>query len=502
MSAAKKAIKINIKDEDDSSDNLLTIGKGGKARSKKTGQHKIIKKSKPAKKAKPVVKKSLKTVAPKRVARSGAKKKVSIVDEDREVKIKQKREDLLAGRSDAVKEVVGSSLKEDQDEKIKTIMSGQAGSRRPVKLYRKIALSFIALTIILLVVIFYFSLVKVTIVLIPNQERISNNMIIDIYDQAKEGSIAGNAIKGIVKEVKIEHTNVYLATEEEVIGEEAVGKVEIINNYIKNQPLVATTRLLTPDNKLFRISETVNIPAGGSVEVGIYADEPSQEMAIGPTKFTIPGLWAGLQEKIYAESKEDIVYQQKVEKYIAEDDLDNSIRDLKQLLLTKAKSEINETYKDYSQIIYKINENSIESEVFGEAGEKKDEFSAFMEAEVVVVAFNDQPAVALAKQKFVSSLADNKELLSFDENNIIYDLNNFNSSEGAATINATFEGKVTLKEDSSVVEIDKILGLNKQQLDTYLSGLPELAGFEVKFFPSFIKKVPRLVDRIEIELKK
>ncbi len=502
MSAAKKAIKINIKDEDGSSDDLLATGKRSKSVSKKTGQRKIVKKSKPTKKIKPVVKKSLKTVVPPSVAKSKAKKKVSIVDEDREVKIKQREGDLLAGEGDAVKEVVDSSLKEEQDKEIKAIMSGQAGTRRPIKLYRKIALSFIALTLILLAVIFYFSLVKVTIVLIPNQERISNNMIIDIYDQDKEGSLAGNAIKGIVKQIKIEHTNIYPASGEEVIGEEAVGKVEVINNYTKNQPLVATTRLLTPDSKLFRISETINVPAGGSVEVEIYADEPSQEMAIGPTKFTIPGLWAGLQEEIYAESHEDIVYQQKVKKHIVEDDLDNSIRDLKQQLLTKAKSEINETYKDYSQIIYKIDENSIKSEVFGEVGEEKDEFSAFMEAEVVVVAFNDQSAVALAKQKFVSSLADNKELLSFDENNIIYALNNFNFLEGTATINATFEGKITLKEDSSVVETDKILGLNKQQLDAYLSSLPEIAGFEVNFFPSFIQKVPRLVDRIEIEIKK
>jgi len=39
-------------------------------------------------------------------------------------------------------------------------------------------------------------------------------------------------------------------------------------------------------------------------------------------------------------------------------------------------------------------------------------------------------------------------------------------------------------------------------LEVYLGSLPGIAGYEVKFYPSFIKKVPKLVDRIEILIKK
>ena len=423
------------------------------------------------------------------------KERINVISED-------KQEELLLKGANAVRSVIDSSKKEKEDKETEEIIEKKYGSGRSVKLYRKIALSFVALTLVLLALIFYFSFVKVSITLIPNQERVSNNMIFDVYDGDKHAGEEKNSIIGLVKKVKIKNSQDYEATSAEVIGKEAVGKVKIVNNYNKNQPLVASTRLLTPDGKLFRLGETVNIPAGGFVEAGIYADEPSPEMAIPPTKFTIPGLWAGLQDKIYAESQGDVVYRQKVKKHISQEDIDNGIRDLKQELLAGAKAEINDKYKEYDQIIYKIDENSITSETKGTVGEEVDSFTILMEADVIVVAFNDQTAIDLAKQKFISALAENKELLSFDEENIVYALNNYDNVEGLATVNATFEGKVTLKENSEIIDVNKILGLNKDQLNVYLENVPEIAGFEVKFYPSFITKVPRLVDRINIEVKK
>ena len=53
--------------------------------------------------------------------------------------------------------------------------------------------------------------------------------------------------------------------------------------------------------------------------------------------------------------------------------------------------------------------------------------------------------------------------------------------------------------------LNKIVGLNKKELNAYLSSISEIAGFEVKFIPSFLpdfmKKVPKLVDKINIEIK-
>lgn len=373
-----------------------------------------------------------------------------------------------------------------------------------LNLYRKIALSFIFLTLALLAVIFYFSFVKATIILTPAEERISNNLIVDVYDKNKQGegaSLSNGAISGVVEQIEVEETKIYKSSGADVIGEEVTGKVTIINNYNKNQPLVATTRLLSADGKLFRIKNTVNAPAGGSIEVEVYADQPSADMAIGPAKFTIPGLWAGLQDKIYAESKEPMQYHEKAKKYIQLSDIDSCIVDLRKAIVSKAADIVGDRYKDYSQKLYEIDDNSVITEYDSEVGDEKDSFPITIKAKVAVVAFSDDTIFGLAEGKLVSGLSSGKASAELDKGKISYNLDSVNLEQGAATVNVSFEGKMVLKDGSSIIDKEKILGLNREQLNDYLDNLPGISNYEVKFSPSFIDKVPNLADRVEVKIK-
>lgn len=392
------------------------------------------------------------------------------------------------------------------DENLAVSPDDDVHGRRSVGLYRKLAYSFAALTMVLVAAVFYFSSVRVTITLIPDQERINSSMIFDVYDYEKEDNQVNGALKGVVREVSISEYDNYQASGEEVIGKEAVGKVKLVNNHNQSQKLVATTRLLpvNDQDKMFRLTDTVIVPAGGSIEADIYADQPSPEMAIGASKFTIPGLWAGLQEKIYAESSEKVTYRQKVKKHIAQSDIDDSIQSLKGKLLDGAKESIGDKYGDYGQVIYKVDESSIKSTVNAKANEEKEEFTSSIEADVIVVAFDGTSAANLAKQKFSSSVEEGKEMLSFDDGNIIYTLNNYDALRGSAAVSASFEGKISLKQGVDVIDKKKIIGLNKEQLNAYLTGLDDIAGYEIKFYPPFIKSIPRLIEesKISVEIKK
>ncbi|MFH1523167.1 MAG: hypothetical protein ABIE43_05125 [Patescibacteria group bacterium] len=373
---------------------------------------------------------------------------------------------------------------------------------KPINFYRKIAFSFIFLTLILLVVIFYFSFVKLTIILIPNKERISDNLIADIYSKDKQSLASNKAMEGVVEQTEIEETKSYSSSGTEVIGEEIIGQVTIINNYDKNQPLVATTRLLSPDNKLFRIKNTINVPARGSLIVDIYSDELSKEMAIGPTKFTIPGLWAGLQDKIYGESKEKFVYQEQVKKYIKQSDIDQAVIKIKEELIEKARQKFGVSYKGYDKIIYNIIENTISTEIDGKVGEEKEQFKVKMKTSVAVIALPSEKAVNMARNKLSAIIPDNKELIEFNGEEIVYSLNTYNVNQGIATINMSFDGKMSLKENEELVDRHKLVGLTRAQLEEYLNSFKDISGFEIKFSPSFIDKVPNLVDRIKIEIKR
>jgi len=373
---------------------------------------------------------------------------------------------------------------------------------KSINLYRRIALSFVFLTVVLLAIILYFSFVRLTIVLIPSQERISNNLIVDIYNKANQDMPQTKALVGAVENIIISDEKVYSASGAEIIGEEVTGKVTIINEHTKNQPLVATTRLLSPDNKLFRTKKTINVPAGGSIEVEIYADETKPEMAIGPTKFIIPGLRANIQDKIYAQSQAKLSYVKQVKKYIEQSDIDMAVKDLKNRLLEKAAKEIGDSYKGYDKVIYNIDENTVSVDVDGKVGEEKDDFKVKINAEVTVVAFSGETISNMAEEKLISIIPSYKELINFKPDEITYNLNNVNTAQGVATVSASFEGQMIIQEDAEIIDRDKIVGLTREQLEDYLESFREIDGFEIRFSPSFVDKVPNLVDRIKIEVKK
>ncbi len=419
------------------------------------------------------------------------KTKIKTIRKSRIKKLSSRLNDNLNVTFD--ESMVGFKIKEGPS----SVKSGESKN-----IYRKIAFSFVALTLALVAAVLYFGFSRLTIVIIPAQEKIVDSSTVEIISQASGSTLAPEQIYGVVKQVPVEQSREFSASGKEILGEEVTGKVTIINNYIKNQPLVATTRLLSSDNKLFRLKNTVNVPAGGRVEAEVYADTVKPEMAIGPSKFTVPGLWAGIQDKIYAESQEPMRYSQRVKYIIGQSDIDNAVSQLKNDLLANAKIQVKEAYQNYAQALFAVDNNSVTQEVNGKVGEAKEKFSIKMKTMVTVVAFNDDEIYNQIKVKLAAILADDKEISKFDRQDMSYTLENFNITQGTGAVKVDSIAQAVLKDSAKVIKKNNLAGLNYEQLRAYLNNLPEVAGYQINFFPSFVKKAPNLVDRINIEIKK
>ncbi|HTK04556.1 MAG TPA: pilus assembly protein PilM [Candidatus Eisenbacteria bacterium] len=87
-----------------------------------------------------------------------------------------------------------------------------------------------------------------------------------------------------------------------VAAGKSCGTATIINTTARTYTFVATTRLLSKEGVLFRMTSAANIPASGTVDVHVCADQPGPEGDIGPTTFTIPGLSPEQQKRITAKS--------------------------------------------------------------------------------------------------------------------------------------------------------------------------------------------------------
>ena len=96
-------------------------------------------------------------------------------------------------------------------------------------------------------------------------------------------------------------TETFAASSQSNVSLKAQGTITIYNDYSTSpQEFVATTRFLTPDGKIFRITQTVTVPGAtkasngtltpSSINAPIAADQAGPDYNIGPVaKLTIPG---------------------------------------------------------------------------------------------------------------------------------------------------------------------------------------------------------------------
>ncbi len=371
------------------------------------------------------------------------------------------------------------------------------------RIYKKLAVGFIILVLAVSLVAAYFILVKVKIGVTLKNEVVNDKLSFAVYDQSATTTLPANALKGLVKRIEIEQSKAWPVSGTEVIGEEVSGQMTIYNKYIKNQPLVATTRLLGADGKLFRLKNSVNIPAGGQLQVEVYADQPKADMTVGDEHFTIPGLWEGLQDKIYAESKAgDIAYKKRTKGIVSQADIDKAMAEMKQALITQAKTEIENSYGDFKTQLYKLDDAALSSEIDSKVGEEKEQIVIKLKGAVLAVAFNGEEAIALANQQAAAALTGPKQSAGLDMQFSNEDLLKVDAENKTAEVSAPFTGQVTITSLDNLIDKQKLTNLNADQLAAYLKSIPELASFNISFYPPFIHKTPALVDRIEVVLEK
>ncbi len=372
---------------------------------------------------------------------------------------------------------------------------------KSVKIYKRIAVVFSVLVLLVLLGVLYFTMVKVSISIALNEQTVSDQASVAVYDRPQDFSLPNKAIRGLVKVVPVEQSKLYQVAGREVIGEEVVGQITIYNKYTKSQPLVASTRFLSESGKLYRLKNSVTVPAGGQVNADVYADDAKPASVVGVERFTVPGLWEGLQDKIYGQSTEGAIkYQQKLRRIIAQDDIDKALADLKQVLKDKVKSDIDNTYNDYDYKFYNLDEASLKYTVSGKIGEEKDQLPVAMSGVVELIAFSSEQAQEIARLSSAAKLPAGQDLLKIDTNSLKYELAKFDQNMVMAEVTMSYDLKSRANNNNEIVDKNKIVGLSEDQLRQYLSNAKDIKTYNIEFYPSFIRQVPSLTDRIEVKV--
>lgn len=360
-------------------------------------------------------------------------------------------------------------------------------NNQPVRFYKFIALTFLLVTIVLFVVIIFMSAKEAVITITTKNDPIEANKYVVIGSSGEWSGIATSTQVSLEKEFNS------IGTKEE-LGV-AKGMVILVNETEYDQPLIATTRLLTPEGILFRLKNRVLVPAGGEIEAEVYADVEGSSGNIGPVeKFTIPGLRDETQKVIYAKSEAPMTGGIKVIGVLSVADVKKAESELSKLLEENGKSILSALYPDTKKV-YKIVEQSFEND--SEIGKEISGFNISGEMTLVAVFYNEADVEMTAKELLAKRMVGDVDVLGENINNSVV-LDSYDLEVGTAVLQIFSNGVVKLNPESAQLDKNIFYGKTKDEVRRYLLSLDHVSGVDIKFSPAWMRTVPHVAEHVKV----
>ena len=373
-------------------------------------------------------------------------------------------------------------------------LSTQPSFEPPVRFYKIIALSFLVITVALLGVVIFITSKKADITIVTKEDSKPINLNVTVNSKG-----AGvQALPGAVSSTVFSWSEKYQPTGARKINGQSKGQVIIYNTGSSEQPLVKTTRLLSKDGILFRLSEGVVVPANGQATAMVYADQPGVAGDIAPTTFTIPGLLPPKQKIVYAESKQPMTGGLRMAGILSDDDLKSAGEDYRQKVqaafLAKRKSS-----GVGGEIALAVASQSIQAD--HKAGEEAGVFTLSGITTFVAVTYNFADLAALINQEAATSIdmTVEKFLSAAEPPNV--SVAHFDVASGAAELTVRQNVVVVLDANAPKLSPEHFFGKKKDEIRRYILGLSHVAGAEVKFSPSWVFSAPSVSERIHVVVK-
>ncbi len=362
-------------------------------------------------------------------------------------------------------------------------------SEQPVRFYKYVALTFLLVTIVLLGVIVFMSSKRATITVITKSDSVEVDETV---------LVGGEGVKGEMKTQDVDLTLSFKPTEVKEEQSIAFGFVTLHNESGASQPLVATTRLLTSGGVLFRLKDRVTVPAGGTIQAEVYADQPGSASEIGPSSFTIPGLREETQKLIYATSEENMKGGVKKTGVISVADWTRVQEEIQEKLKALGNEKFTSTTEGQGVVFGLTNfEMTSESKV----GDELEEFTVVGKGKLVAVYYNVEEVKTSLRKELEKHLISEDELISSGEENISVTLGNFDVENNQAELKVYCNGLVSLSPESSQISKDMFYGKTKDEVRRYLLSLDHVQGVEIKFSPAWMHTVPHVADHVTVVVK-
>jgi hypothetical protein len=367
-----------------------------------------------------------------------------------------------------------------------------------LSVYRRIALVFLVLTAIVVGLVLYVVLARAKVVVLSRQDDIESDFIIDIAREPGPGEVRGDVL-----EVTDVATKTFPSTLSGDVDGHAQGRVRIASTLSRSQTLVATTRLLTSEGALYRISESVVVPANGSVETDAYADAIGAAGETTDATFTIPGLNPSTQAFFTVTTVAPFTGGKRSVQAVTQEDVDKAAAVLVEELRPTLEAKLDGMAQEKGLAAGKrtIQIDVLSSAPSAKPGSEVREFGMTVEVRATGVYFDEAQFAAQVETRLRDLIGFDQALRSAEEDPTQRTIEKRDLVSGRANVRVKARGVAILSAEAPALDPAKLTGISADAAEAYLEGIEGVSSASVALSPFWASRMPTVADHITVEVR-
>lgn len=289
-------------------------------------------------------------------------------------------------------------------------------------------------------------------------------------------------------------------TSTQVVGRKAAGTVRIVNRTLDEQKIKENSRLVTKPGVLFFMKEAVFVPPNGAATVAVEAAEAGADGNITPQRLTFAALPESTASILYAEAEQTFSGGSgEVVPVVGEADLQRA----KEAVIEAGRKQAEEEIKKElpSGWVLLTESWTVETGAF-ETPAKIDEQRRTIPYTAKVVARvlgYQEEAFKQYLMKALEARLDKDHMLFPGDVSFVASVQSvdWEKHEGVVVARVTH---TTIPRFSVEALRDKLAGRSATEAKEYLIGLPGVRSADVTLKPFWVRAIPRIQRRVQIEL--
>ncbi len=367
--------------------------------------------------------------------------------------------------------------------------------------YKKIVYIFILAAILLVGLILYFSLARAKIYVDVKSQSANIDFSVQVKENVEDNNyLETKILQGRILELTMEKTQSFEVIGQEEQAEKYAGMMTIYNNKSEEQVLIPTTRFESADGSIFRMYESLIIPAKSSAEVEVIAEEAGEEYRELPGRFNLPGFKHEYQrQNVYGETKATMMKKKIISYDLSQVDLEKAQAEIISSLKLDALNKFNELLVENEEIDeFSITTELMSAEANEKLGAEVESFEYTVKLKLIGVVFDHNELLNLAQTFLSNQLNNSQDLINYDNDSLNYIVSNYINAEKSASLDVSFSAQVIQGAEAEVFNKERFKGLTQQEIIDYFNQIPAINSVGVSFSPFWVKKAPKLSDHIEI----